>query len=123
MSNLTAIKYVGKRLTYTDGTYGTRITFTQGQTLMVPADKAALMLRHADVYAPGKYVKEVAIVAAVTDKPDEQTQDVRDSIANMDKTALETFVKTNYSVDLDKRKSLASLRAEATGLVDQYGAK
>lgn len=121
MSNLTAIKYVGHRDTYTDGAYGTRITFNKGQTLMVPDDKATLMLRHADVYAKGKEVKDVAVVATTEEKGDEQTQNVRDSIANMDKTALETFVKVNYSMDIDKRKSLTALRAEATGLVDQYG--
>ena len=43
-------------------------------------------------------------------------------IAVMDKTALESFVKTTYRMDIDKRKSVESLRQQAIGLVDQYGA-
>ena len=39
----------------------------------------------------------------------------------MDKEALEAFAKTHFSVDLDKRKSVDSLRQQVTNLVDQFG--
>lgn len=39
----------------------------------------------------------------------------------MDKDALEAYAK-NYSVDLDKRRSLASLRQEVNNLIELHGA-
>lgn len=116
-----AIKYVGKRDTYVEGTYGSRIQFTQGQSVLVPSGLAAKLLRHADQYAKGEV--EVAEVVPV-DKPDtepDKTQDMRDQIAVMDKSALESFAKTAFRIDLDKRKGLESLRQQVIGLVDQFG--
>lgn len=117
-----AVKYIGKRETYIDGTYGSRIAFTKGQSVLVPADLAAKMLRHPDVYAKGDAKK--AEVVEVQEQPvvDEDSQAIRDRIAVMDKTALESFVKTTYRMDIDKRKSVESLRQQAINLVDQYGA-
>lgn len=116
-----AVKYIGKRATYTEGMYGSRVQFTQGQAVLVPADLAVKLLRHQDQYTNGdeKKAKDV-LVEVVKDEADE-TQDIRDRIAVMDKTALESFVKTTFRVDLDKRKGLESLRQQAIGLVDQYG--
>jgi len=118
-----AVKYVGKRATYTEGTYGSRIVFAQGQTVLVPADLAAKLLRHPDVYQTGENAQAVA-VEVPEGKDDEQqteTQNVRDQIAIMDKNALESFAKTTFRIDLDKRKGINALREQVTGLVDQYG--
>ena len=115
-----SIKYVGSRAEYTDGTYGTRITFIRGESRMVPLDKARLMLKHPDVYVPGEDGAEVAHCASPKDEADD-VQDVRDAIGLMDKDALTTYVKTHFNMDIDKRKGIATLRTEVVGLVDRFG--
>jgi len=118
-----SVKYIGKRAEYTEGTYGTRIHFIQGESRMVPVDKARLMLKHPDVYVPGV---EDAVIAVVQEepskKPDEESQDMRDSIAIMDKASLESYAKTNFRINIDRRKHIDTLRAEVTALVDRFGA-
>lgn len=115
-----SVKYIGKRLEYTDGTFGTRIRFLQGESRMVPLDKARLMLKHPDVYVPGVADAPVAVLPVETTEED-NVQDMRDAIASMDKAALESYTKTHFRIDLDKRKSVESLRHQVTGLVDQFG--
>lgn len=128
------VRYIGKREHYVDGTYGTRIAFVKGQTCLVPADKAALMFNHPDVYEPGSVeeapaadpataeLDEAARKKAELEKQADEDQALRDSIATMDKKALASYAKTHFKVDLDQRKSVADLRTHVTGLVDQYGA-
>lgn len=126
MSNTTTpIKYVGKRPTYIDGMYGTRTAFVQGETVMVDSDIATKMLRHPDQYVLGKTKGAEPAVEQPTEKPakeDETTQDLRDQINIMDKDSLETFAKNHFRIDLDKRKSVSSLREAVTQLVDRFGA-
>lgn len=119
-----AVKYVGKRATYTEGTYGSRIEFAQGQTVLVPADLAAKLLRHPDVYQTGETTQAVAVEVPDGKQEEEQqneVQNVRDQIAIMDKEALKSFAKTTFRVDLDSRKGINALREQVTGLVDQFG--
>lgn len=116
-----SVKYIGKRLEYTDGTFGTRIHFLQGESRMVPLDKARLMLKHPDVYAPGVADAPVAVLTVETTEED-NVQDMRDAIASMDKAALESYTVTHFRVNLDKRKSVETLRSEVTGMVDRFGA-
>lgn len=117
------IKYIGKRPTYRDGAYSTGIEWVQGQTQRVPADRARLMLRHPDVYVPGDdAVTDVAVVAPLQAQEDaDTTQEARDAIATMNKDALETYAKTHFQIDIDKRLGVEKLRARVAGLVDQYG--
>lgn len=125
MNAQTPIKYVGKRPTYIDGMYGTHTAFAQGETVMVDAAIAVKMLRHPDQYELGKAKGAAPAVEQPTEKPmkeDEATQDLRDQIANMDKDSLETFAKNHFRVDLDKRKSVSSLRDAVTHLIDRFGA-
>ena len=119
---LTSVKYIGKRPEYTDGTFGTRIHFVQGESRMVPFDTARLMLNHIDVYAPGEEDAPVASIPAEKD-PEEDVQDMRDSIAIMDKDALNSYAQIHFGTKLDKRKDVGQLRAQVTSLVDQYGAQ
>lgn len=118
-----AVKYIGKRENYTEGTYGSRIEFKQGQSVLVPVELANKLLRHPDVYVPGneKKAEVVEIVQKDTNEPDE-VQNVRDQIASMDKVGLESFAKVNFNIDLDKRKGVENLRQQVIGLVDQFGA-
>lgn len=117
----TAVRYVGKRAEYTEGMYGTRLHFVQGESRMVPSDKARLLLKHPDQYAPGEMQKELP--APEPELPDEndEVQILRDAVANMDKDALAQYTKIHYNVDVDKRKGVDFLRSQLTGLIDQYG--
>lgn len=123
------VRYVGKRETYVDGMFGTRIAFVKGESSLVPADKARLMFNHPDVYEPGEATGLQDDGAAVVDpkekekqQKEDEDQDMRDSVANMTKKALGAYAKTNFNVDLDQKESIANLRAKVTGLLDQYGA-
>lgn len=120
------VKYIGVRPTYREGAYGSGIFFERGQTVLIEDDDLARkLLRHPDVYVPGE--SEAATETAPkkeakkVNEEEENTQNVRDSIATMNKGALETFAKTNFRVDIDKRRSLADLRSEVTTLVDRFG--
>jgi hypothetical protein len=119
---LTSVKYIGARLEYTDGTYGTGIHWVQGQSHMVPTAAARLLLKHKDVYAPGDVNAPVAVLESkLKADTEDDKQDVRDSIANMDKDAIGVFAKTHFNVDIEKRKSIATLREQVTGMFDQFG--
>lgn len=120
------IKYIGKRPTHKDGNYGTGIQWDhQGQSKPVPAEAAAQMLRHPDVYALGEGSAPAPVEAQRKDEKqleEEHTQDVRDSINAMtEKQAVVDFVKANFSQDIPANKSLAKLKEQAIGLVDQFG--
>jgi hypothetical protein len=124
---MTPIKYIGKRETYREGAYGTGIVFAHGQTVNIEDDELARkMLRHKDVYVRGD---AKAAVETTTSKAkdaaqaeEDPVQDTRDAIATMNKDALESFTKTHFGVDLDKRKSVSSLRDAVTHLIDRFGA-
>lgn len=120
-----AIKYIGHRPVYRDGACGSELVFEQGQTLPVADEFAVKMLRHPSVYVRGELgenepeAPEAKKTKATDDEDPAQT--MRDSIVQMNKDALETFAKTHFSVDLDKRKSVGDLRMQVTGLFDQFG--
>lgn len=120
------IKYIGHRPVYRDGACGSELVFEQGQTLTVAEEFAVKMLRHPSVYVRGELGDEDAVAPATAKKvkatdDEDPAHTMRDSIAQMNKEALETFAKTHFSVDLDKRKSIGDLRAQVTGLFDQFG--
>lgn len=125
VGTLTPVKYIGKRASNTDGTYNTRITWAQGQTQLVPNAIAVQLLKHTDTYALGEAAPGAPLQDIPVDKEeereDDKTQDMRDSIATMTKAALTEMAKTQYRIDLDKKSSLAEMRAHVTQLVDQYG--
>lgn len=119
---LIPVKYIGPRPTYLEGTYGTRIFWTKGETQMVPADKAKLLLRHPDVYVPGAKGKHTVADVEQDKAPEKQDdQEIRDSLVTMDKAGLEQFARVNFQVELDRRRSVDSLRSQVIGLIDQYG--
>jgi hypothetical protein len=118
-----AVRYIGHRPTYKEGTYGTGILFTKGKSEFVPADKAAQLLVHKDVYEPGDASEcgEVVIDKKVTDDSDDPVQIARDSIAVSGKEALEAYARVHFGVELDRRHTVEALRVHVTGLLDQYG--
>ncbi len=121
------IRYIGKRETYREGAYGSGIVFAQGQTINIEDDELARkLLRHPDQYERGDAKQAVETASskakdATSKAEDDPLQGTRDAIASMDKSAVESFVKTHFSVDLDKRKSIGALREQAINLLDQFG--
>lgn len=122
---MTPIKYVGHRAEYREGAYGSGIVFQQGETISVEDALAVKLLRHPDVYQMGEAQEATASVAGVNGEKkqddDDPAQELRDSVGNMTKGALEGFAKTHFNVDLDKRKSVGDLRTQVIGLIDQFG--
>jgi hypothetical protein len=119
------IKYIGHRPVYTDGACGSGLTFEHGQTLPVDDESARKMLRHPSVYERGDAEDSAAPAAAVVKnkatKDEDPDQTTRDTIATMTKDALVTYAKVHFAADLDKRRSVADLRTQVTGLFDQFG--
>jgi len=126
---MTPIKYIGKRDPHTEGAYGSKIVFRLGETINVDDGLAKKLLKHPDVYALGaeEGATEAVSVETKQEKQDGDTEEdlqaARDLVANMDKDALATYAKTNFSIDVDKRKGVDKLRAQVSGLIDQYGIK
>lgn len=120
-----AIKYIGHRPVYTDGACGSGLTFEKGQTLNIEDEFATRMLRHPSVYErsdafeqPEQQPSKPANSHTDDSDPDQTT---RDAIANMTKGALVTYAKTHFSLDLDRKMSVADMRSKVTGLFDQFG--
>jgi len=119
---MTPIKYIGKREDHIDGCYGTRVAFAQGESVLMPDDIAAKMLKHKDVYISGNVLEANAVTMPPLIKPDEDTQDLRDTVQNLDSyEALNNIAANDYGQKLDKRKSIATLRTEVTQMIDQFG--
>lgn len=118
-----AVKYIGARQQHKDGIYGTG-HWVPGQSRMVAAFTAKKMLTHPDVYVPGEVESATPLPSAADGSArndEDPIQDLRDSVAAMDKVALEVFAKTHYQVDLDKRRNVDALRTQVTQLIDQFG--
>lgn len=55
-------------------------------------------------------------------KDENNLRDLYVQVSVMDKNALEQFAKDRYQHNIDKRKSVESLREEVVGLIDRFGA-
>jgi hypothetical protein len=127
----TPIRYIGKRDEYVENAYGTKIKFNQGETELVPSDKAILLLRHPDQYERGDVKaakKPQTPVNAKTDDKDKDTEDqlqeARDLVANMDVAALKEYALTNFSGHkLHPNIGVDKARIQVTQLIDQFGIK
>lgn len=125
-AGMLAVRYIGHRPEYIDGAYGTKTHFIKGESRLVPADKAKLMLQHPDVYQPGEATSAPAAAPVALKKPDESddpTQIQRDAIAAMNsKAAVAHFIKVHFNQDLDpSREKLVDLKNTAIGLIDRFG--
>jgi len=121
----TPVEYIGLRDSYTDGAYGTRITWKRGESKLVADNIANFMLRHADVYRIGgiEGAEVVEIKTKVDDEGNEQDlQDARDAVANMDAEALRSYAAINFSGHkLHHKISTEKARVAVIGLIDQFG--
>lgn len=122
-----AIQYIGHRPFYRDGACGSGLTFEQGGVAMVPADIAQKMLRHPTVWvryedtAPADAPVYTPPVVDEEAKKQDQMQDIRDALTQMDKPALKQYVMTHWNQELDGRLSVEKMRGRAVELFDQYG--
>lgn len=126
--NFVPIKYIGRK-DYRDRT-SLRQSWQPGDTKLVPEQDAKKLLQFAEFEHSKAKVNPAELEQAKTAQKvaDQAKQDakrdlenVQVSIDQMDKDALEAYAK-NYSVDLDKRRSLASLRQEVNNLIELHGA-
>lgn len=119
------IKYIGKREKYVEGTYGSKIEFTKGESVLIDGKLAAKLIKHKDQYIiddsdDAGEVKEA--LAEEREIEEDDYQDERDSISNLDKKGLSDFAGRNFAgTKLDGRKSVELLRTEVIGMIDRYG--
>lgn len=117
-----AITYIGKRDTYVDGCYGSKIVFQQGETKAVPEEWAVKFLRHPDQFEKSDDKKATPVEIEAKEQPEEDIQDTVDAVANMDSDALAEFAATHFNgFKINKRKGVESQRAEVTRLIEQFG--
>lgn len=122
-SAFVSVKYIGVRERYVDGAFGSHIEFQRGESCNVPAAIAAKMLKHPDVYVRGDVTARSEVIDTQQTSDEDENQDMRDSIARMDKDALILHAKTHYNVALARQMSVENMRTKVTGLFDQYGTK
>lgn len=135
------VQYIGRKEAYTDHLYGTGLSFEKDQVRGLPTEVARKFLRHADMF---KEAGEGAVVtepvkpldqddtaktldeAAKRLKEDQDKEnaliDLKQHVSNMTKNALCEYAMTNYRQKLDSRASVADLRQQVTGMIDQFGA-
>lgn len=90
--NSLAVTYTGKEAPFIERNYGSSLSFEPGQTRALPAELAAKLLRHADVFelaAPSKPKKaQTEETAAQTDeatKPKDEVDDTATQLAEATK--------------------------------------
>lgn len=134
---LIPIKLIGRREVWRETRYGSGMTFKNGQVRKVPESLARRLLRHKDLFAEveaeeaestdGSSDDACSELEAMKDRTDKrkaeeaQRQSVVDRVMVMDKQALEDFAKANYQQDLDKRRSVETLRQQVVGFIDRFG--
>lgn len=118
------IRYIANREAHSDNLYSTGI-WQVGETKAIPRSIANKMLKHPDVYEISDDPVVSATVAEEDKSPDnrEKMQETYDMVNAMEKDAIKSFIKTQFNLDVDlrKHKEVATLRAYAIRLADQYG--
>ena len=131
--NLTRLTYNGRK-TYRENLTGT--TWTPGESNLVPEKAATKLLRFAEfalsekkagkVKEADEEVLKAELIHAQKqreeDREDQQLESMLLTVESMDKAALEQYAR-KYEVELDKRRSLDTLRAEVSTLIEQFGAR
>ena len=120
------IRYIGPRPQYTDGAYGTYITWNKGETKLVPEAAAYKMLsNNKDLYEAGSMDEASEPLVDVPNKKEEEEEeieDTRESIMQMTrKKPLVEFAQHNFQVKLDDSAKVSDLQEKCIQLIDQYG--
>ena len=81
-----AVTYTGTDDPYKDRIYRSGLTFTPGQTRVMPAPLAARFLRHSDVFKVGKTAEQLAVEAVAAKQAAEQAaaELAREQVARAD---------------------------------------
>lgn len=144
-----AVTYTGTDDPFKDRIYRSGLTFTPGQTRLVPATLAQRFLRHSDVFKEGEAAKPAKKdadqgkqPATEQEKPVDDTKQVLeqqqqeqtdqrqqedarfailDSIEAMDRAAVIAWADQHYRQKIPGNLSVAKARELARGFVDQYG--
>lgn len=127
------VTYIGRRDTFADRLYGSKLEFVQGQTRAVPPELARRLLGHADqferaaVAAPSDDDTARVLAEGQLDKDEAAAkqfdlQGLYDQVAGMNKAALANFALVNYRQEIKTTDTLVNLRQQVTGFIDQYGA-
>jgi len=138
-----AVTYMGRRDTFLDRLYGSKLEFRQGQTRALPPELARRLLNHADQFERAVIKFERAADPLPEAEPEDNTtsmlakaqlakdeaaakqldlQGLYDQVATMNKAALAHFAKVNYRQEIKPADTLTSLRQQVIGFIDQYGA-
>ena len=137
------VTYVGREDPFKDRIYRSGLTFTSGQTRLVPSALAQRFLRHSDVFTPaGESVEKVDAPKAGAQTPVDDTaqlldqsqkteddqreqENVRfallDQLDSMDKQGLIDWAETQYKQKVPGNLGEAKVRERVKGFVDQYG--
>lgn len=132
-----AVTYTGTDDPFKDRIYRSGLTFTPGQTRVVPEPLAARFLQHQDVFKRADAPLPAQAQPLVDDtqrqldaaKSLEDTQrqhdnarfDLLDSIEAMDRNALISWADQHYQQKIPGNVSVAKAREIARGFIDQYG--
>ena len=137
-----AVTYTGTDDPFKDRIYRSGLTFTPGQTRLVPITLAQRFLRHSDVFKEGEAAEPKAAKKAAEKEPADDTKQVLeqqqqeqdaqrqqedarfallDSIDRMDRKALIDWAELNYKQKIPGNVSAEKARDIAKGFIDQYG--
>lgn len=138
-----AVTYTGTDDPFKDRIYRSGLTFTPGQTRMLPEPLAVRFLQHQDVFKRGDAAKpadtdpdgqeqkavddtqrqlEAAETLEDTQRQQENARfDMLDSIESMDRAALISWADQHYQQKIPGNVSVAKARDMARGFIDQYG--
>lgn len=138
-----AVTYTGTEDPFKDRIYRSGLTFTPGQTRLVPAPLAQRFLRHEDVFKAGDAGEAKAAKKAEPTKTEQddtkkvleqqekqrddqrQQEDARfaliDSIESMDRKAVIDWAEQHYKQKIPGNVSVANAREMAKSFIDQYG--
>lgn len=137
-----AITYIGNENPFVDRVYNSRLTFTHGQSRVVPEPLASKFLAHADSFQRSDAAQAVQAVATqelevnstsaqldeAARKDAERRQkensrfELHQQFDKMDKKALRDWAKVHFKQDLHHNLSESNVREQVKGLVDQFGA-
>lgn len=137
-----AITYIGNEDPFIDRVYNSKLTFTPGQSRVVPEPLASKFLAHTDSFqrsdveqttqatatqaleedSTEAQLNEAARQEAERRQKENSRFELHQQFDKMDKKALREWAKVNFKAELHHNLSEANVREQVKGLVDQFGA-
>ncbi len=136
------VEYIGRKDSWTDTLYGSKLTFVKSQKRAVNSVLAGQFLRHVDMFKVAE--PDEVIVQSVQQQADNQddtntileeaekqaqlqrdqqahVEDVRDQVNLMNEQSLKDFALNKYQQKLHPALKLENMRSKVLGLIDQFG--